>query len=454
MTKDRIQTPLDIAVQLLRIAIGWHFLYEGCWKLMQQDGWSCLSYLNAAQGPLAPVFKWMAGQAWIVTTGDWAVQVGLVAIGLSLMTGVLARIAALFGIALMAMFYCCQPPEPFATAFSGADGRFFVLERNAIEAAGLLLVAALPCWRGFVRTLLPGAAALALFGGCCWLHYRAGGFKKVEAVTSATVKVHEFTALAALKAPLDEKAEIAGVKFSRLALGGDLIAGHAHARDRIWADEFMRRYNGGVALGRTVRYCLHCGIDAVFGEPAFLGPMSTAAKEAGGELAFFANCADAKEAVMAKDGGAKGVYVRPEIADELARKGDVARLKSLVDALRSTGLPAGVGAEDVETVKFCATNGIAPAYWVLAFHSLDYPAATLKERCNNIWCADPKAVADYMKTRPEPWVAIRCLAGGAIDPVNAYKFATDGGATAAAIDLMDFRIVETVNGIVKGGQKK
>ena len=157
---------------------------------------------------------------------------------------------------------------------------------------------------------------------------------------------------------------------------------------------------------------------------------------------------------MAKDGGAKGVYVRPEIADELARKGDVAQLKSLVDALKSTGLPAGVGAEDVETVKFCATNGIAPAYWVLAFHSLDYPAATLKERCNNIWCADPKAVADYMKTRPEPWVAIRCLAGGAIDPVNAYKFATDGGATAAAIDLMDFRIVETVNGIVKGGQKK
>ena len=455
--------PSIVAVQLLRIAIGWHFLYEGGWKLMQQEGWSCLSYLNAAQGPLAPVFKWMAGQPWIVTSGDWAVQIGLVAIGLSLMTGVLARIAALFGIALMVMFYCCQPPEPFASAISGADGRFFILERNAIEALGLLLVAALPCWRGFLRTLLPGAAALAVFGGCFWLHYRADGFKKVEAVTSATVKVHEFTALAALKAPLDEKAEIAGVKFSRLALGGDLIAGHAHARDLIWADEFMRRYNGGVALGRTVRYCLHCGIDAVFGEPSFLEPMRAAAKEAGGELAFFANCADVKEAALAKNGGAKGVYLRPEVSDELARKGDVAQFKSLVDALKSTGLPAGVGAEDVETVKFCATNGIVPVYWVLAFHSLDYPAATLKERCNNIWCADPKAAAAYMKTRPEPWVAFRCLAGGAIDPVKAYKFAKDNGATAAAIDLMDFRIVETVNGIMKppdppkkdakGGQK-
>ena len=48
------------AVAILRIAIGWHFLYEGLWKLMQSDGWSCVSYLGAAQGPLAPVFTWMS----------------------------------------------------------------------------------------------------------------------------------------------------------------------------------------------------------------------------------------------------------------------------------------------------------------------------------------------------------------------------------------------------------
>ena len=91
----------DVALTLLRVAIGWHFLYEGCWKLMQKDGWSCLSYLSAAQGPLAPVFKWMAEQAWIVSTGDWAVQIGLVAIGLALITGVFARYAARGGIALI-----------------------------------------------------------------------------------------------------------------------------------------------------------------------------------------------------------------------------------------------------------------------------------------------------------------------------------------------------------------
>ena len=98
-----------VFVAVLRIAIGWHFLYEGLWKLMQTEGWSCASYLNASQGPLAAIFKWMASQGWIVGAGDWAVMIGLVAIGLSLVSGVLARVAALFGIALMAMFYCCLP---------------------------------------------------------------------------------------------------------------------------------------------------------------------------------------------------------------------------------------------------------------------------------------------------------------------------------------------------------
>ena len=441
-------------VAILRIAIGWHFLYEGLWKLMQTEGWSCMSYLDAAQGPLAPIFKWMASQGWIVAMGNWSVMLGLAAIGLSLMSGVLARVAALFGIALMAMFYCCQPPEPFAEAFSGADGRFFIIERNIIEALGLLLIAVLPCWRGFLRTLLPGALALAVFGGCFFLQYRAGAFKKVEAITSATVKVHEFTALAALKAPFAEKAKIGGVEISRLALGGDLMAGHAHARDLIWTDEFMRRYNSGATLPRTVRYCLHCGIDAAFAEPQFIASMMAAAKTVGGDLKFFANCADAKDAAMAAKGGAKGVYLRPETADAFAKKGDVDDLKAAFVALAETKLPVGVGAEDVATVKFCVEHSVVPAFWVLAYHSLDYPASRMKTRCNNIWCVDPVVAAAYMKTRPEPWVAIRGLAGGAIEPMTAYRFAVDGGAAAVAIDLLDYRIVETVNDIVSPPEPK
>ena len=447
--KVSFSKPANVAFALLRILIGWHFLYEGLWKLFQERGWSCLSYLEVAQGPLAGLFKWMSAQTWIVAIGDWAVMLGLAAIGLSLMTGVLSRVAAFFGILLLGMFYSAQPPEPFATAMSGADGRFFFLERNAVEMLALATIVVFPVWRGWLRTFLPGIAALAVFGGCFWSQYRAGTFKYVEAVTSATVKVHEFTALAALKEPFADKTDLAGIKVSRLALGGDLMAGHAHARDLIWTDEFMRVYHTGGTLERTVRYCTFCGIDAVFGELSFITRILEAAKKVGGNPSYFANCADAKDAALAKDAGAVSVYVRPEKADALAKSGDVAALKALFAAFRATGLKAGVGAEDVATVRFCVANGIVPDYWVLAFHSLDYPAATMTVRCNNIWCTDPKAAADYMRTRPEPWVAIRGLAGGAINPDKAYGFARENGAAVVAIDLLDYRIVETVNAIMK-----
>lgn len=40
---------------LLRISIGWHLAYEGCWKL-RQDHWTADSYLLASTGPLRPLF--------------------------------------------------------------------------------------------------------------------------------------------------------------------------------------------------------------------------------------------------------------------------------------------------------------------------------------------------------------------------------------------------------------
>lgn len=450
---DRKTGLMTIVVHVLRFVVGWHFLYEGVWKLMQKGGWSCLSYLDNAQGPLAGLFKWMASQGWIVSVGDWAVMLGLTLIGLSLITGVLARVASFFGILLMLMFYSAQPPEPFATAMSGADGRFFLLERNMIEIAALGAVIFIPAWRGW-KSFVPGVLVLAIFGGCFWNQYKAGGFAKSEAITSATVKVHEFTALAALKAKLEDRVRIGNSEISRLALGGDLFAGHAHGRDLIWPDEFMRRYNQGGTLERTIRFAVSCGIDAIFAEPQFMATVITAASEVGGKMNYFVNCGSAADAKAAQEGGAVGVYLRPEMTDKLVRAGDKAGLAALFAALKASKMPVGIGAEDVASVKACVANGLVPDFWVLAFHSLDYPAATLKEGPNIRWCDDPAATAAYMKTRAEPWVSIRGLAGGAIKPKDAYVFARTNGVSAVAIDLLDFRIVDTVNGVTGNDGKK
>ncbi len=43
---------------VLRIMIGWHFFYEGIWKLMQDD-WRATGYLTASAGPFRPLFQAM-----------------------------------------------------------------------------------------------------------------------------------------------------------------------------------------------------------------------------------------------------------------------------------------------------------------------------------------------------------------------------------------------------------
>jgi uncharacterized membrane protein YphA (DoxX/SURF4 family) len=45
---------------VLRLVIGWHFLFEGVEKF-RTDSWSSEAYLREASGPLAPEFHWLAG---------------------------------------------------------------------------------------------------------------------------------------------------------------------------------------------------------------------------------------------------------------------------------------------------------------------------------------------------------------------------------------------------------
>ena len=46
------------ALTLLRVLIGWHFLYEGLIKFYT-PGWTAKAYLQNTTGPFAPLFKSM-----------------------------------------------------------------------------------------------------------------------------------------------------------------------------------------------------------------------------------------------------------------------------------------------------------------------------------------------------------------------------------------------------------
>src|SRR4029079_76531 len=64
----------EVSLVLLRTLVGWHFLYEGYFKLLRpawsRDGaplaaWTSAGYLHAANGPFAGLFHRLADAAWI-----------------------------------------------------------------------------------------------------------------------------------------------------------------------------------------------------------------------------------------------------------------------------------------------------------------------------------------------------------------------------------------------------
>ena len=146
-TQEPVTSLQQVALVVLRTLIGWHFLYEGFFKLWRpawtRDGtllgpWSSEGYLRAATGPLAEVFHRMAGSSWLPTI-DHIVAIGLVLVGLSLMLGLFTQAGCVGALLLLAMFYVSQLPthglhEP------GNEGAYLFVNKNLVEAAAVFAV--------------------------------------------------------------------------------------------------------------------------------------------------------------------------------------------------------------------------------------------------------------------------------------------------------------------------
>lgn len=139
MGRDRLGQPQMLALALLRIVIGWHFLYEGVAKLIK-PGWSASSFLLQARGPLADLFHWMANNATVLRYVDLMNVWGLILIGLGLILGCLTRTASAAGLLLILLYYFCNPPFVGYFYSLPSEGNYLIVNKNLVEAAALLVV--------------------------------------------------------------------------------------------------------------------------------------------------------------------------------------------------------------------------------------------------------------------------------------------------------------------------
>jgi hypothetical protein len=62
-----------------------------------------------------------------------------------------------------------------------------------------------------------------------------------------------------------------------------------------------------------------------------------------------------------------------------------------------------------------------------------------------MYCNNPQETLAWMRDRPEPWIAFKVMAAGAIHPKDAFRYAYQAGADFVCAGMYDFQMVEDVN---------
>jgi thiosulfate dehydrogenase [quinone] large subunit len=145
----RFSAAQQTALIALRTVIGWHFLYEGYYKLAlpgwSRDGaplprWTSAAYFKVAPGPLGRLFQRLVEAGWVGWI-DNAVKISLLVIGLSLILGIFTRTGCAGAISLLTLFYLTSMP------LSGiqqpvSEGAYLLVNKTLVEdiAVWVLLV--------------------------------------------------------------------------------------------------------------------------------------------------------------------------------------------------------------------------------------------------------------------------------------------------------------------------
>lgn len=129
---------------LLRTLIGWHFLYEGYFKLLHPawsragaplDRFTSAGYLQNTSGPFAEVFRVLADPAWVPWL-DRGVAVALLVAGLFLMLGLFTQLGCALALTLLMLFYLSAIPL-LGVPEARTEGTYLIVNKNLIEAVGV-----------------------------------------------------------------------------------------------------------------------------------------------------------------------------------------------------------------------------------------------------------------------------------------------------------------------------
>jgi len=493
---------------IVRMAIGWHFLYEGVTKIIAGN-WSSAAYLAGSKWIFAPVFHWMAGNTGIISVVDFLNIWGMTLVGIGLILGLFSRWASAGGALLLLFYFIAYPPIPGYMISVPVEGSYLWVNKNLIELLILTAFAFLSSdylfgldrlyikWkeekarkpvadlpadnksgldrREAIRNLISvpaiGVFAYALYRKKKWDSFEEKLLKVegMDANSGATLLKFNYSSLKELKGQVpkgvinytDINGKPAIFELSRLIMGGNLIGGWAHARDLIYVSKLVKTYHTDEKVMQTLSLGEKCGINAIISNPQMGRIFQKYKHEFKSNMKFISDCGiglDFQKGIkMSLAADLDALYCQGEITDRwtneqyddgtgktVAQRMDLIR-KGL-EEIRSHGKPAGIGAHRIEAIKVCVDHGLKPDFWVKTCHSHNYwSAQNAGPWKDNIFDYDPEETIRFMATLKEPWIGFKVLAAGAITPEEGLKYAYSNGSDYICLGMYDFQIVEDVN---------
>ena len=139
MENGRLSPAALVAITLMRVFVGWHFLYEGIAKLTSSS-WTAAGYMKASRGPFAALFRWIASQPNLIDNANLITMWGLTIVGVLLILGLFTRLASLGGMAFLLLFYFANPPFVGYFYSLPTEGSYLIVNKNLVELLALVVI--------------------------------------------------------------------------------------------------------------------------------------------------------------------------------------------------------------------------------------------------------------------------------------------------------------------------
>ena len=128
---------------LLRVLIGWHFLYEGVSKLINPY-WSSAAYLLDSKWIFSSLAETIVSNPTLLGISDFVNMWGLTLVGATLILGLFSRYSALVGMGFVLLYYLFAPPFLGLEYSRPGEGSYIIVNKNIIEACALWVLYAFP----------------------------------------------------------------------------------------------------------------------------------------------------------------------------------------------------------------------------------------------------------------------------------------------------------------------